>query len=30
VGQARRGWLEPENIINTLPWEKLKKHFKRT
>ncbi|MBD3415318.1 MAG: DNA polymerase/3'-5' exonuclease PolX [Candidatus Aminicenantes bacterium] len=29
VGQARRGWLEPGDIINTLSWKKLKKHFKR-
>ncbi|MFO7979386.1 MAG: DNA polymerase/3'-5' exonuclease PolX [Candidatus Aminicenantes bacterium] len=29
VGQARRGWLEPKDVINTLPWKKLKKHFKR-
>jgi len=29
VGQARRGWLESKNVINTLPWKKLKKHFKR-
>ncbi len=29
VGQARRGWLEPEDIINTLPWSKLKKYFER-
>ncbi|MFO7867178.1 MAG: DNA polymerase/3'-5' exonuclease PolX [Candidatus Aminicenantes bacterium] len=29
VGQARRGWLEPEDVINTLPWKKLKKRFER-
>ncbi|MFW6140433.1 MAG: DNA polymerase/3'-5' exonuclease PolX [Acidobacteriota bacterium] len=29
VGQARRGWLESKDVINTLSWKKLKKHFKR-
>jgi DNA polymerase (family X) len=29
VGQARRGWLEADDIINTLSWEKLKKALKR-
>ncbi len=29
VGQARRGWLEPEDVLNTQPWPQLKKLFKR-
>lgn len=29
IGQARRGWLEPKDIINTLPWIELRKQFKR-
>lgn len=29
VGQARRGWLEADDVINTLPWEKLKKELQR-
>jgi len=29
VGQARRGWLEPQDVLNTLPWKELKKHLKR-
>ena len=29
VGQARRGWLEPTDIINTLPFKKLKRLFQR-
>jgi DNA polymerase (family 10) len=29
VGQARRGWLEPEDVINTLSWKKLRKILKR-
>lgn len=24
VGQARRGWLEPENVLNTRPWSEVK------
>ncbi len=24
VGQARRGWLEPTDVLNTLPWSKFK------
>jgi DNA polymerase (family 10) len=30
VGQARRGWLEPTDIINTQPLNKLKRLFQRT
>ena len=28
VSQARRGWSEMEDIINTLPVEKLLEYFK--
>ncbi len=30
VGQARRGWLEPNDVINTRSWRELKKLLKRT
>ncbi len=29
VGQARRGWLEPTDVINTQPLNKLKRLFQR-
>ncbi len=29
VGQARRGWLEKGDVINTLTWKKLKKELQR-
>jgi len=29
VNQARRGWLEEKDVINTYPLEKLKKILKR-
>ncbi len=29
VAQARRGWLEKEDVINTRPWKELKKLLKR-
>lgn len=29
VGQARRGWLEPDDVLNTRSWKELKKMFKR-
>jgi DNA polymerase (family 10) len=29
VGQARRGWLEPNDVINTRPLPELRKLFKR-
>jgi DNA polymerase (family 10) len=29
VGQARRGWLEPEDVLNTRSWEELKGLLKR-
>jgi DNA polymerase (family 10) len=25
IGQARRGWLEPEDVLNSRSWEELKK-----
>ncbi|MBD3263460.1 DNA polymerase/3'-5' exonuclease PolX [Candidatus Woesearchaeota archaeon] len=28
VGQARRGWLEKKDVINTYTWKKLKKTFR--
>lgn len=29
IGQARRGWLEKDDVINTRPWKKLKKLLAR-
>lgn len=29
VGQARRGWLEADDVLNTRSWKSLKKLFKR-
>ncbi len=29
IGQARRGWLEAEDILNTRSWKELKKLLKR-
>ncbi len=29
LGQARRGWLEPSNVLNTRPLEELKKLLNR-
>ncbi|MFW6131056.1 MAG: DNA polymerase/3'-5' exonuclease PolX [Candidatus Aminicenantaceae bacterium] len=29
IGQARRGWLEPEDVLNTKNWKELKKFLKR-
>jgi len=29
VGQARRGWLEPKDILNTRPWPELKRLLAR-
>ncbi len=29
VDQARRGWLEPENVLNTRPWDGVRKLLKR-
>ena len=29
VDQGRRGWLEPADVLNTLPWSKLGKLLKR-
>ncbi|MFO7882348.1 MAG: DNA polymerase/3'-5' exonuclease PolX [Kosmotogaceae bacterium] len=28
IGMARRGWLEPEDVINTMSWKELKSFFK--
>ena len=30
VGQARRGWLEPGDVLNTRPWKDLRKLLKRS
>ena len=29
VGQARRAWLEPKDVLNTRTWAKLKKALSR-
>jgi DNA polymerase (family 10) len=29
VAQARRGWLEKDDVLNTRPWEELKVLLKR-
>jgi DNA polymerase (family 10) len=29
IGQARRGWLEPEDVLNTRSWKELEKLLKR-
>jgi DNA polymerase (family X) len=29
INQARRGWLEKEDVLNTLSWEEVKKELKR-
>jgi DNA polymerase (family 10) len=29
IGQARRGWLEAEDVLNTRSWEEMKKLIKR-
>ncbi|MPN20223.1 DNA polymerase/3'-5' exonuclease PolX [bioreactor metagenome] len=29
LGQARRGWLEKEDIVNTYPYSRLKEVFKK-
>lgn len=29
VGQARRGWLEPDDVLNTRSWEELAKLLRR-
>lgn len=29
VGAARRGWLEPEDVVNTRPWEELQRLLRR-
>jgi DNA polymerase (family 10) len=30
IGQARRGWLEPEDVLNTRTWRQLKRLLPRT
>jgi DNA polymerase (family 10) len=30
IDQARRGWLEPKDVLNTRPWPQLKKLLRRT
>lgn len=30
IGQARRGWLEARDVVNTRPWGELRKLLKRT
>jgi DNA polymerase (family 10) len=29
IGQARRGWLEAADVLNTRPWPQLQKLLKR-
>jgi DNA polymerase (family 10) len=29
IDQARRGWLEPKDILNTRSWPQLKKLLRR-
>jgi DNA polymerase (family 10) len=29
IGQARRGWLEPDDVLNTKPLKELKKLLRR-
>ena len=29
VSIARRGWLEPDDVVNTLPFKEIKKFFKK-
>jgi hypothetical protein len=29
IGQARRGWLEAKDVLNTRSWEELKKLLKK-
>ncbi len=30
LGQARRGWLEKEDVVNTYPYSRLKEVFKKS
>ena len=30
IGQARRGWLEAKDVVNTLPLRKLREMLART
>jgi DNA polymerase (family 10) len=29
IGQARRGWLEAKDVLNTRSWKELKKLLER-
>jgi len=29
VWQARRGWLEPDDVLNTRPWKDIKKLLRK-
>jgi DNA polymerase (family 10) len=29
IGQARRGWLEPDDVLNTMPWQGLQDLLQR-
>jgi histidinol phosphatase-like PHP family hydrolase len=29
VAQARRGWIAPDQIVNTRPWREVKKLMKK-
>ncbi len=29
IGVARRGWLEPDDIVNTMPYKRLSKYLKK-
>ena len=29
VDQARRGWLEPDDVLNTRPWDEIAELFDR-
>jgi DNA polymerase (family 10) len=29
IDQARRGWLEPKDVLNTRSWKELKKMLKK-
>ena len=30
VGQARRGWLEKDDVLNTRPWESVRKLLRKS
>ena len=29
IGQARRGWVEEKNVLNTAPWKRFQKIIHR-